>query len=111
MSVEEEDRRVEARPCEACGSQVVSGLEPVGPERYDSDGLPTDEGGCFDRVEWCTNLDCPSNRCLEGLHRVGVNDYVCLECGETLRTPTAGVFAHRRRHGGRPEEPGTYTYI
>jgi hypothetical protein len=48
--------------------------------------------------EWCTNLGCSSNHVVEGLWRVGVNDYTCKACGEALRTPMSEVFAHRRTH-------------
>jgi hypothetical protein len=79
------------RPCEDCGSVVVSGLEPVEPARW------ADEGGPAVGSEWCTNLDCRSNR-QRDLHRVGVNEYVCQVCGEVLRTPVSAVFAHRQAH-------------
>lgn len=85
--------------CEDCGSQVVSGLEPFDDE--------ADAGG---RSEWCTNLECSSNHVLRGLHRLGVNEYLCLECNEVLRTPMSQVFAHLRAHRGQSDQPGTYTY-
>jgi len=86
------------RPCEDCGAVVVVGLEPIGPgddPELEADGLA--EVGS----EWCTNLECPSNR-LGGLLRVGVNDYVCQVCDETLRTPIRLVFAHVRAHRRTP---------
>lgn len=81
---------------------MVVGQEPVTAEEEPelvSDGIWTAGS------EWCTNLECPSNH-LKGLHRVGVNDYVCLDCAETLRTPIGQVFAHRRDHRGQSDQPG-----
>lgn len=83
------------RPCEDCGAVVVSGLERIAPgAEPELDALGVIEVGS----EWCTNLDCPSNHVQRGLKRVGVNEYVCTNCGETLRTPMSAVFAHRRKH-------------
>lgn len=82
-------------PCEDCGGLVVSGLEPLAGDddpELDAEGLPAV------RSEWCTNLDCPSNHVLKGLTRVGVNDYICMVCGEALRTPMSAVRAHRATH-------------
>lgn len=102
MSLESEDRRNVVCPCEDCGSQLISGLEP----------FEQDEGASAscERSEWCTNLDCPSNYVIDGLHRVGVNHYLCLECAEMLRTPMSEVFAHLRSHRGQSDRPGEYTY-
>lgn len=66
------ESRPTGRPCEDCGAVVVIGLEPFGPgddPELESEGL-TEVGS-----QWCTNLDCPSNR-LRDLLRVGINDYV-----------------------------------
>ena len=49
-------------------------------------------------VDWCPNLDCPSNRVLRGLTRVGVSTYVCTACGTELSGPMSEIFDHRRIH-------------
>lgn len=83
------------RPCDDCGGVVVSGHEPT--TAADKPELAA-AGETVVGSEWCTNLGCPSNHVLRGLTRVGVNDYLCEECGEALRTPISLVFAHRRTH-------------
>lgn len=85
-------------PCEDCGGLVVVGLEPIDPAMEDPDVVAS--GVTSVGSEWCTNLDCPSNHVLQGLHRVGVSDYVCKVCGEQLVAPISAVFAHRRSHSG-----------
>jgi hypothetical protein len=50
-------------------------------------------------VDWCPNLDCPSNHALPGLVRVGVNLYVCSVCGEELSGPFSAYGGHRNLHG------------
>jgi len=82
------------RPCEDCGAVVLTGQEPV---TAGAEHEPVAAGKRTVGSEWCTNLDCPSNH-LRGLWRVGVNDYVCEQCGAALRTPMEQVFAHRRTH-------------
>lgn len=83
------------RPCEDCGGLVVSGIEPFAP----GDDLELEaEGLTAAGSEWCTSLECASNQVLDGLTRVGVNDYICTVCGEALRTPFSAVRAHRRTH-------------
>jgi hypothetical protein len=100
-------RWFDPRPCEDCGSQVVSGLEPFDYDEDHPDRAQTDSR--YERSDWCTNLDCPSNQ-LRGLRRTGVNDYQCLECDAVVRTPFTDVAAHRRGHTGQSDEPGTYSY-
>jgi len=63
----------------------------------------------YERSDWCTNLDCPSNQ-LCGLRRTGVDDCQCLECDAVVRTPFPDVTAHRRKHTGQSDEPGSYSY-
>jgi hypothetical protein len=89
------DEQPTDRPCEDCGGSVVVGQEPV---TADAEPELTAAGVWTVGSDWCANLDCPSNHVLSGLVRVGVNDYVCEACGESLRTPVDGVFAHRRSH-------------
>lgn len=100
-------------PCPDCGSLVVSGLEPL-------DGDDGDDGDIqarqlvehrYERSEWCTDLECPSNHTVAGMQRVGVNDYTCSACGDRLHAPMSRVLSHRRRHRGESDEPGTYTYL
>ena len=101
------DERATGRPCEDCGGLVVAGQEPVTAE----DEPELVAKGIFTvGSEWCTNLECPSNYGLRGLHRVGVNDYLCLDCSMALSTPISVVVAHRRAHRGQSDSPGTYTY-
>jgi hypothetical protein len=103
----DEDRRLEPRPCEDCGSDVVSGLEPFARDDALSGGTQTDSR--YERSDWCTDPDCPSNQ-LRGLRRTGVNDYQCLERDAVVRTPFTDVAAHRRGYTGQSDEPGTYSY-
>jgi hypothetical protein len=88
--------RQSSRPCEDCRGLVVVGMEPAEPEDHGGsrvvDGVPMNE------CDWCTNLDCPSNHALRGLHRVGVNQYVCSGCDRTLTGTMMSIFAHRRTH-------------
>lgn len=94
------------RPCEDCGEVVVAGLEPIDPtlsDRYEVATGVTVVGSdhvdiLVQQVEWCTNLDCPSNHLPPGLHRVGVNRYVCNVCGDVLTGPIGTILAHRRTH-------------
>lgn len=104
----DEQRRVDPRPCEDCGSKVVSGLEPFDYDEDHPDRVQTDSR--YERSDWCINLDCPSNRCGVGRIRVGVNHYVCVECGDMLHTPFSLVLAHIRNHRGLPDTPGNYAY-
>lgn len=101
----DEQRRVEPRPCEDCGSQVVSGLEPFDYDEDHPDQVLTDYR--YERSDWCINLDCLSNRCLSGVVRVGVSHYVCVECGDMLHAPVRLMKAHVRRHGVNPTSPGS----
>lgn len=71
-------------PCEDCGSTVIAGSEVLQGE------LAT--------VEWCVNLACPSNALPPGLHRVGVHEYTCNECGALLATGIEEAVAHRQTH-------------
>lgn len=79
--------------CQDCGTWVVVDLEPI--EEIGPDGSVTVEEAYS---EWCPNPGCPSNHALRGLERVGVNAYVCKECGAHLVTPMSGVFEHIRAH-------------
>jgi hypothetical protein len=90
------DERPTGLPCEDCGGLVVAGLEPIDPAHEDPDVVAW--GISSVGSEWCTNLDCPSNHAIRGLHRVGVSSYVCKVCGEELSGPVSTVFAHRRSH-------------
>ena len=89
------DEQPTGQPCEACGSVVVTGQEPI---TAASEPELAASGVWVTGSEWCTNLDCPSNHVLLGLIRVGVNHYICAVCDEALRTPIDLVFAHRRMH-------------
>lgn len=83
------------QPCDECGTILEVGPEPNSPQ----DDLEAWEAGEAEiRVEWCPNLDCPSNHVLPGLTRVGVNGYVCAVCGKVLTGPMSQIFAHRRTH-------------
>jgi len=75
---------------------VVIGQEPVDLALEEPDVIAT--GVQTLGSEWCTNLDCPSNRRPRGLHRVGVNRYVCDACGAVLTGPMSEIAAHRRAH-------------
>ena len=110
MSADAEEWRVVTHACEDCGSQVVSGLEPFDHEAGAGDQCRRTSEPDIERSEWCTNQACSSNHVLRGFHRVGVNDYLCLACNETLHAPMSQVFAHRRAHRDQSEEPGTHTY-
>jgi hypothetical protein len=82
-------------PCEDCGGMVIVGPEPLGHDD-NWDGLLS--GQTEQLVDFCTNLDCPSNHALRGLTRVEVNRYICIACGVELKGPMSSVFAHRRTH-------------
>ena len=75
---------------------VVVGLEPIDPALEDPEVVAS--GVTTVGSEWCTNLDCPSNHALRGLHRVGVNIYVCKVCREELRGPITVIVGHRAAH-------------
>lgn len=90
--------RPTGRPCEDCGGLVVAGLEPIDPALEDPEVVAS--GISSVGSEWCTNLDCPSNHALRGLHRVGDSIYLCNVCHEELRGPVSVVLAHRRSHSG-----------
>jgi hypothetical protein len=80
--------------CEECGAILESGREPNSPH----DDVEAWQAGETERaVVWCPNLDCASNQ-LKGLHRVGVNRYVCTVCGKDLSGPMSQIFGHRRTH-------------
>lgn len=98
MSAAEE--RPTGRPCEDCGGLVVAGLEPIDPAVEDPEVVAS--GATSVGSEWCTNLGCPSNHVLRGLHRVGVNIYVCKVCREELRGRISVVLAHRGSHSTAP---------
>ena len=91
----EASARSTGRVCEDCGGLVIAGREPIDEAREDSEVVAT--GVTTMGSEWCTNLDCSSND-LGGLHRIGVNRYLCDACGNVLAGPTSSVFAHRRTH-------------
>lgn len=94
-AVRHSDDEATGRPCEDCGGVVVVGVERIAMgDEPELDVTEVTEVGS----EWCTNLDCPSNHVQRGLTRVGVNDYICTVCDESLRTPMSEVFAHRRTH-------------
>lgn len=60
---------------------------------------PDEPGGAREvAVDWCPNLDCPSNHALPGLVRVGVNLYVFEVCGEDLSGPFSAYGGHRNLH-------------
>lgn len=88
--------RPTGRPCEDCSGLVVVGLEPIDPALEDPEVVAS--GVTTVGSEWCTNLDCPSNHALRGLHRVGVNIYVCKVCREELRGPITFIVGHRAAH-------------
>ena len=88
--------RATDRPCEDCGAQVIAGQEPIDPAFEDPDVVAT--GVTMVGSEWCTNLDCPSNHRPRGLHRVGVNRYICDVCNEVLAGRMSAILAHRRTH-------------
>ena len=75
---------------------VVVGTEPIDPVVEDPEVVAS--GATSVTSEWCTNLECPSNHALRGLHRVGVSAYLCEVCGEELRGPISDVLGHRGTH-------------
>lgn len=80
---------LKAERCADCGKPMLYDLEP----------FQEDEFGCGTSLElshWCSDLSCPSNSAVDGLLRVGVNEYRCLGCGARLRTPMTRVVAHLR---------------
>ena len=89
--------RSTVRPCEDCGGLVVEGLEPVDPADEVGDVVVV-HGLAMVGSDWCTNLDCPSNHAVRGLHRVGVNQYACKTCSESLTGPVMSILAHLRAH-------------
>lgn len=86
---------VEQQPCDDCGTTLRSGSEPNSP-RDDYDAWQAGETTI--RVDWCPNLDCPSNHALPGLTRVNLNHYICTACGADLSGPMSQIFDHRRTH-------------
>lgn len=83
-------------PCEDCGGFVVEGLEPGDPADESLDVVV--QGVPMVSSEWCTDLDCPSNHAVPGLHRVDVNRHICKVCRETPTGPIRSVLAHRQTH-------------
>lgn len=70
--------------CEDCGSPIVRGEEAM--------------RGKVELVDWCINLDCPSNALPTGLHRIGVLDYTCDTCGAVITSGAEEAIAHLRQH-------------
>lgn len=83
------------QPCEECGTPLESGVEPNSPQ---DDVEAWQAGETEIGVDWCRNLDCPSNHVLKGLTRLGLNRYVCTVCGIELTGPMSAIFAHARTH-------------
>ena len=75
-----------ARACEECGNAQQSGVQFV---HDSSEGV---------RVDWCPNLDCPSNTALRGLLRTGPRTYKCLACSGVVEAYLGDVLGHRRSH-------------
>lgn len=83
--------------CEDCGAPVLAGLEPADP--LDQESVVATVGGVpMVGSEWCTNLDCPSNTCIPGLRRIGINRWICTTCQGVLTGPMSEIFAHLRTH-------------
>jgi hypothetical protein len=85
----------EVQPCDECGTILESGTEPNSPQ---DDLEAWQEGQTEIGVDWCPNLDCPSNHVLSSLTRGGMNRYVCTVCGTELTGPMSRIFGHRRTH-------------
>jgi hypothetical protein len=92
----EATERPTGRPCEDCGALVVEGPEPLAPANDNAGTMHT--GVLMVRSEWCTAPNCPSNHALAGLHRVGVNRYVCTVCRDVLTGPMSSILDHQRAH-------------
>lgn len=75
------------RGCEECGSVLQVGVELL-------HGSAESVG-----VDWCPNLQCPSNAALRGFLRVGVRSYRCLVCDAVIEAYIDDVVTHRREHG------------
>jgi len=66
--------------CEDCGTVLLVGMELSG-----------------DAVDWCPNLQCPSNGAIPGLRRIGISSYRCLTCSEEFSGLSAAL-AQLRSH-------------
>jgi DNA-directed RNA polymerase subunit RPC12/RpoP len=83
------------QPCAECGTILVKGPEPLDP---DANAADWETGQRYQLVEWCPNLDCPSNHVLKGLRQVGANRYLCTTCGEEIGGSSKNYLGHRRTH-------------
>ena len=82
----------------------------MGPEPIDPDeDLEYEVAGEHYRlVDWCPNLECPSNHALSrlGLRQVGANQYVCTACGVELSGPPKHYLGHlTHRASNVPDRP------
>lgn len=76
--------------CDECGTVLVSGEEKA-----------TESPGAV-AVDWCPNLDCPSNRAFKGFLRVSPYQYRCAICGAVVDAYMDRVRAHRAGHRNDP---------
>jgi hypothetical protein len=77
--------------CEECGTALL-----IAERSLPGDGaLPEGESSSVERVDWCPNLECPSNNVVSGVRQIAPFSFKCAHCDQVL-----GSLGEARRHVG-----------